>query len=131
MRTRPSGRDDQGAVHLRVVDVDPVATDPHLGGQVGRRVEALGQDAVDVGRHGDRVGLGQPVGAVDLQLGDESGEGVLVGGGDLETGPAGVDVGAADVDVDHAVVGAGVDDDVEHLGQDEGVDDVPLNLDDL
>ena len=66
-----------------------------------------------------------------LELGHERGEEVLVVGRDLDAGPAGVDIGATDVDVDHAVVGACVDDGVEDLGQDERVDDVPLDLDQL
>ena len=44
-----SSAHDQRAVHLRVLDVEPVAVDPHLGGQVGGGVEAGRQHAVAIG----------------------------------------------------------------------------------
>ena len=62
---RPAVADEQPAVHLGVLHVDPVAAHPHLGREVGGAVEALGQDAVGGRRReaglGDGVeGGGQP-----------------------------------------------------------------------
>ena len=99
--------------------------------QVGGGVEARGQDAVGVAGNQPRVLDGHAVGAVHLQLGQKGGEDLLVVGDDLDAGPARVGVGLADLHVDDAVVGAGRDDHVEHLGQDQRVDDVALDLDDL
>ena len=69
----------------------------------------------------------QGVGSLDVRLGG----GVEVVGADLEPGPAGVGVGAADVDIDDVVVGAARQDHVEDLGQEQRVDDVTLDLDQL
>ena len=63
-----------------------------------------------------------------LQLDEQAGQGVLGVGDDLDAGPAGVDVGLADLDVEDAVVGSGAQDHVHDLGQDERVDDVALDL---
>ena len=48
---RPGRRvDDDAAVHLLVVHVDPAAAEPDLGALVGRAVEVLGEGPGDVGR---------------------------------------------------------------------------------
>jgi hypothetical protein len=56
---------------------------------------------------------------VDLEVVEEPAQRVLVVGGDLDPRPGGVDVGPADLDLEHAVVGPRVEDDVEDLGQDQ------------
>src|SRR5438105_5633091 len=122
---------DQRAVHLRVLDVDPVTTQANLCREVGRRVEALGKNAVGLARFEERVSGTDPVGAVQLQLGDQRRQHVFVAGDDLDAGPAGVDARSADLHVDDVIVGPGVDDGVEDLGQDERVDDVAFDLDDF
>ena len=48
------GIDEDAAVHLLVVHVDPVAVQADLGAVVGGAVEALGEGAVDVGRRRSR-----------------------------------------------------------------------------
>src|SRR5690606_12698144 len=73
---------------------------------------------------------GEPVGAVHPQVVEEAVEGGLVGL-HLDDGTARVDVGAADVDLDQLVVHTGLDDGVEHLGEDQRVDDVTGELDGL
>src|SRR5690606_20012755 len=57
-------RDDDAAVHLRVLDRDPPAADLHVGGEVGGGAEPGGQDAGPVG--GDELGVapGGAAGAV-------------------------------------------------------------------
>ena len=64
---RGVGHDD-AAVHLRVLDGAPVAVDAHVGGEVGRRVEACGQHAVAVAGDERGVAVGRAVDAVHLQL---------------------------------------------------------------
>ena len=54
-RASPSGRRSDAAVHLLVVDVDPLAAEADLGALVGGAVEALGEGAGHVGRHDVRV----------------------------------------------------------------------------
>jgi len=49
----------------------------------------------------------------------------------LDAGPGQVGGGLADVHLDDAVVGFGLDDLVEDLGQDQGVDDVAGDFDDV
>jgi hypothetical protein len=122
---------DQAAVHLGVLHVDPAAAHPHRGGQVGGGVEAGRQDAVPVGHRQLGVGLAHPVGSVGLQFDQQGVQGGLVGRHHLQAGPAGVGGRAADVDVDHLVVGPGGQDQVQHLGQGQRVDDVALDLDGL
>ena len=67
---------------------------------------------------------------MELELIDEPVELGLVAF-DLDSGRARVGVGAADLDVDQVVGDAGLDDGVEHLGQEERVDDVAGQLDGL
>src|SRR5581483_10985848 len=101
--------DDDGAVHLRVFHVDPVSADPDLGLEVGGRVEPFGQHTVAIGGLERGVGILHPVGAVQLQLREERGQHVLVIGLNLDTGVARVGAGTANLDVDHAVLGTGID----------------------
>ena len=49
-RRLPSRVEEDAAVHLLVLDVDPFAVEPDLGAVVGGAVEALGEGAVHVGR---------------------------------------------------------------------------------
>ena len=61
--------DDDGAVHLGVLDRVPAAVDAHVGREVGRRVEAGGQHAVASSQAtSDVVSLAGSVRAVHLQL---------------------------------------------------------------
>src|SRR5438067_1064816 len=49
------GIDEDAAVHLLVLDFDPVAAEPDLCAIVGRAVEVFGKSAVHVGRHSDAI----------------------------------------------------------------------------
>src|SRR5205823_12961195 len=77
------------------------------------------------------VGLGDGVGAVGVEAGQQRGQCFVVGRGDLDAGPGQVGGGLADVHLDDAVVGLGLDDLVEDLGQDQRVDDVAGDFDDV
>ena len=68
---------------------------------------------------------------MQLELGEEGGEEILVIDFDLDSGPARVGARSPDLHIDHAVLGARVDDGVEDLGEDQRVDDVAFDLDDL
>ncbi len=63
---------------------------------------------------------------MDLQISRESVEALVVCGVTLETHVARVDRGRADIELDDPVGGAGVDDRVEHLCEQQRVDDVPV-----
>ncbi len=43
---RPRVADDDGAVHLDVLDLEPAVSEPHAGGLVAGAVEGVGEDAV-------------------------------------------------------------------------------------
>ena len=68
---------------------------------------------------------------MDLQIREQRVEALLVGGGHLEANVARVDRGGADVELDDPVGGAGVDDRVEHLREQQRVDDMPVEAHDL
>jgi hypothetical protein len=108
-----------------------VPVEAHLGGQVGGRVEAGGEHTLLVGL--DHLGVlgADGVHPVHLELLGQAADRRLVGRSDLDHGPAGVGGGLADVHLDEPVVGPGVEDQVEHLGQDQRIDDVPLDLEGL
>ena len=123
--------DDQGAVHLRAPALDPVAPHPDPGDQVGGGVELRREHAV--GRRLHQLGVGGvlPVDAVDLDVGQEGVEGRLVGGTDPDADVTLVEGGGAHLELEDLEGGAGVDDGVENLGQEEGVDHVAVEADDL
>ena len=77
-----------------------------------------------------RVGFLDSVGAVQLQLGGEPGQDVVVGV-DLDARLARVGARPPDLHVNDAILSAGVEDGVEDLGQDQRVDDVTLDFEDL
>ena len=131
-RVRPGGPvarirvDDEDAVHLGPVRGDPAAGDPDLGDEVGRGAEPGGGHPVGRRRLRGRVAGRGRVGPLHLEQLGQGGEGGVVGRGDLDHGAAGVGGRAPDVHVEQLVVAARLEHQVEHLGQDEGVDDVPL-----
>ena len=120
-RPSPSpSSDDEAAVHLRVLDGHPVAVDAHVGGEVGGGVEAGREHAVAVG--GDQLGVAvaHPAGAVHREALAQGVDGRLVVVGDSSMHhPAGVEVGATDLDGVDPVVDAGLDDEVEDLREDQ------------
>jgi hypothetical protein len=61
-RARTGSVDDDRAVHLGARDVEPALADPHLGVEVGRRVERVGQHAVSRRRLEDRIRVFHHVG---------------------------------------------------------------------
>ena len=122
------GGHDDPAVHLRVLDGAPTVIDAHVGRQVGRRVEALGQHAVTVGGHERRVAVMHTIHAVDLQLLEQRIDGAVVGRADLDARAARVDVRAPELELVDVVIRARLDDQIEHLGEQQGVDDVTLEL---
>jgi hypothetical protein len=117
------------AVHLRVLDVHPVAADAHLGVEVGRRVEVVGEDAVllDGAHHG--LARVDEVRAVGLQPHDQPAERLLVVGADAHPGVRLVVRALADVEPLDGEVAAEVEDVVEQPREVAGVDEVAPHLD--
>ena len=105
--------------------------DLHRRGEVGGGVEPGRQHPVHGGGDQFGVGLGDRVGAVGVEAGQQRGQRLLVGGRDLDPGPGQVGGRLADVHLDDLVVGLRLDDLVEDLGQDQRVDDVAGDLDDV
>ena len=125
------GGDDEAAVHLGVLDLEPPAVDLHRRRQVGGGVEPGREHAVHGGGDEFGVGLRDRVGAVGVEAGQQGRQRLLVGRRHLDAGPGQVGGGLADVHLDDAVVGLRLDDLVEDLGQDQRVDDVAGDLDDV
>ena len=117
------------AVHLLIGDFDPVPRQAHLGALVRRAVKTLGECAVHVGwfeaailphgGHGPMVAdllknLRQPFGRVGLHF---------------HQGEAGIGARLPNRDLLDAKRPAQARDHIEHLGQDQAIDDVALDLD--
>ena len=110
--------DEDAAVHLLVFDVDPFAAEADLRAVVGGAVEAFGEGAVHVGRHGHGNRCGAtgtaPWSWMASRISSSSSARV---GPDLDAGVAGVGLPLADADVLDDVGAAAREDLVEHLGQ--------------
>jgi hypothetical protein len=123
--------DDDAAVHLRVLDRDPVTSEPDHGLEVGRRVEVVGEDAVGLGGpEQDLAGIGR-VDAVRLQPHHEAREVVLLLGAHGEDGVRLVDRRLADGEAVDRVVAAVLEDVVEDPGEHSRVDEMSAYLDGL
>src|SRR5262249_43524091 len=123
------GVDQDAAVHLLVLDLDPLAVQADLGAVVGGAVKALRKGAVHVGGDGDAVAGADRHGAVVVDGVEDLAQGVGRGGAHLKLGVAVVGLPLADVDVLDDVGAAVRQDLVEDLGQEERVDDVAVQLD--
>ena len=122
--------DEDAAVHLLVFHVDPVAAEADLGAVVGRAVEALGEGAVHVGRRRSRSPAATTGTAPWSWMASRISRSVSARvGADLDAGVAGVVLPLADADVLDDVGAAAGEDLVQHLGQEQRVDDVPVDLD--
>ena len=123
------GVDDDAAVHLLVLHVDPLAAEPDLGPLVGRAVEAFGEGPGDVGRHDPRVLGVDGRGAVLDQVAEDRVE--LAGGGrpDGDPGVARVDPPRADPALADLERPPHLEDPVEDLRQQQRIDDVAADLD--
>ncbi len=132
-RDRPGAAvaDDDPAVHLRPLDLDPPAVDADLRLEVRRGVEAGRERSVHIGR-GER-GVGDAVGvrSVLTEPFDQGGQLFVGCGRDLYPCHRGVLVAGADLQVDHLEAGVARVDLVEHLGQRSAVHDVTFEGDRL
>ena len=119
------GVDHDAAVHLLVLDVDPLAAEPDLGAEVGGAVEALGERAVHVGRRrcGSRpASTGTaPCGWISARIASSCSARV---GAHLDAGVAGVVLPLAELQRLDVVPAAARQDLVEHLRQQQRIDDV-------
>ncbi len=122
--------DDDAAVHLGVLDPDPFAGDPDLGGQVRRRVEALsGKTPSWSAAMSSTSPVSGGVAPRSASLSEQPVEHLPLGA-DLDPREGRVVVALADLEGGHPIVGAGLDDLVEDPRQDQRVDDVAADLDD-
>ena len=112
----PIGRDDERAVHLRALDVEPAPVDLHRRRQVRRRVEAAREDAVRRCRLDGARRARRRMRAVGVQL-DEERSSASSTRRSSRCARATGRCGPADLDLEQPVVGARVDDDVEDLGR--------------
>jgi hypothetical protein len=117
------------AVHLLIVDRRPVAVQANLGSLIGRAVKPFGKRPVDVRLDQSGVASVDGNGAVIGNLRDDRLQGAVAGGANLDAGKAGVGAVVPDDDVLDLELAARGRDAVEHLGQDQAVDDVAANLD--
>ena len=116
--------DDQSAVHLGAVHVQPLPVQPDEGVEVRRRVEVVREDAVGQGGAGRRGAGVHRVRAVHLESHDDALEQFRLVGPDLHQRPRLVPVLAAQVEALDAVVTAVLEDVVEDAGEDAGVHQV-------
>ena len=118
--------DGDRAVHLLLLHGQPLASDQHIGGQVGGRVEALGVDAQLLHRHQLGRRLLGGLGAQLLGPAHDPVERLGVRRDHLHPAEGGVVLMLADPQLLDVEVAAQVHDQVHDLGQDHGVDDVTL-----
>src|SRR6266508_312999 len=100
------GIDGDRAIHLRPVDGHPLATDPHIGLEIGRGVELFGEDAI--GRCGYETCLFGVLraGADALRVVDQQRQQFAGRRRDLDAGIRWLVFAAADLDLLDDVVGA-------------------------
>ena len=120
--------DGDAAIHFLVGNFNPAAVDADFGALVGRAVESFGKRAGNIGRHQMAVLLRGGDGAMIADLRENGGEDFGGGRADVDQGEAGIALGFADRDLLDLEGAAGGVDQVEHLGKDQAVDDVPGNL---
>ena len=121
--------DDDPAVHLLVVDVDPAAAETDLGRLVGRAVKPFGKRTGDVGRdHRGVFGMNRR-GAVLDQIAQDGLEHFLIVGPDRDPRIARIGAAHADLALADLERAAHQQDAIQDLGQEQRVDDVTANLD--
>ena len=120
--------DRDAAVHLLQFHFDPMPIQADFRSLIGRTVKALGKSTGQVGPDQLAVLLRGGHGAVVADLGKNRGQ--LLGGVGLhlDQGKAGVVPRLADRDLLHPEVAPRRRDQIEHLGQDQTVDDMPGDL---
>ena len=126
---RPFRVDEDAAVHLLVLDLDPLAAETHLRAVVGRAVEVLGKRPVHVGGHDVAIVRGDRGGTVVVDLAEDLLQHFGGRRPHLDAGEAGIGLALADADVLEDVRPAVRQDLVQHLGQEQRIDDVALDLD--
>ncbi len=120
--------EDNAAVLLLVLHVHPVAAEPDLRAQVRGGVEVLGKGPIQIGGNGDAIVGGGGRGTVVVDGGEDVAQDGGAGRVDLDAGPAGIAGPPADVDVLERVGAAACQNLVEHLGQQQRVDDVTFQV---
>ena len=102
---------------------------PHLGPVIGGAVELLRKGPIHVGRLGDAIAGRHLRGPVIVDRIQDLLQVIRVARPNLDTHVTGVLLALADLDFLQRVVAAVRQDFVEHLGQQQRVDDVPLQFD--
>jgi hypothetical protein len=120
---------DDAAVHLLVLDVDPLAVKPELRAEVGRAVEAVGERAVEVRGHSDAIGGVGRNRAVRVDLVQDAFELLRGVGPHLDAREAGTVLALAEPQRLDVVAPAARKNGVEHFGEQQRVDNVPGHLD--
>ena len=120
--------DGDTAVHFLIGDVDPMATDSQLGPLVGGAVKPLGKSAVHVGWHQLAILLGGWRSPVVADLRKDFAQQLRVGRADFYQGETRIETCLADRDLLDLESSAGRRNQIENLGQDQAVDDVPADL---
>jgi hypothetical protein len=121
--------DHYSAIHFLVGDFDPMAVQPDFGSLVGRAVKTFGKRAVHVGVGEAAVLFRGWDSSMIGDLGEDMSHPLSVGGANFNDCIARVMSGLADRDVRDAELAAVGGDRVEHLGQNEAVDDMAGDFD--
>jgi hypothetical protein len=124
-----SGIDEDSAVHFLILDIDPIAADADLRAKIGAAIEAIRERAVDIGDRRDTIADMSGHGPVRVNLGQDAVQ--LCGrlGGNLNAGMTGVVLLFAKLKMLDMVSAAAAENGIEHLGQQQTVDNVPGHFD--
>ncbi len=119
---------ENAAVHFHVLNIDPFPIDANLGAVAGRAVEAFRKGPVHI-RFGERAILGgDRCGPVVMDRVEDFLQDRLARRPDLNAGETGVFPTLAHPDLFDLVSAAAREDFVEHLGQEQRINNVPLDL---
>src|SRR6185437_15088268 len=126
---RALGIDEDAAVHLLILHVNPFAAKPYLCAVIGGAVEVLGEGAIHIGGHGLTIANGDGRGPVIMDGVEDFAEFFAAVGADFDARMAGVGLPLADTNVLDDVGTAVHEDFIEYLGQQQRIDNVPLDFD--
>src|SRR5579875_21097 len=120
--------DEDAAVHLLIFHIDPFTFEAYLRAEASGAVKSFGESAVHISGNGLTIADGDRCSSMIVDSIEDFTQLVAAIGADLNAGVAGIGLPLTDANVLDDIGAAVCKDFIQYFGQNQRIDDVPLNF---